>query len=61
MDATKRPNRYSVSFGPGLASGWNWVVKQFGGFYRSPSHVPSFTFTGDTSATAGSTVSESTT
>ena len=26
----KRSNRYSVSFGPGLASGWNCVVKQLG-------------------------------
>ena len=30
MEAMKRSNRYSVSLGPGLASGWNWVVKQLG-------------------------------
>ena len=30
IDAIKRSNRYSVSWGPGLASGWNWVVKQLG-------------------------------
>ena len=30
IDATKRLNRYSVSRGPALASGWNWVVKQLG-------------------------------
>ena len=30
IDAIKRSNRYSVSFGPGLASGWNCVVKQLG-------------------------------
>ena len=30
IEATKRSNRYSVSLGPGLASGWNCVVKQLG-------------------------------
>ena len=30
IESTKRLNRYSVSLGPALASGWNWVVKQLG-------------------------------
>ena len=61
MEAVKRSNRYSVSSGPGLASGWNWTVKQFFRLYFSPSTVPSLTFTWDTWATAGSTLSPSTT
>ena len=30
MLSTKRSKRYSVSMGPGEASGWNWTVKQLG-------------------------------
>ena len=30
IESIKRLNRYSVSLGPALASGWNWVVKQLG-------------------------------
>ena len=36
MEAMKRSNRYSVSLGPGLASGWNCVVKQLHRRSRCP-------------------------
>ena len=56
----KRSKRYSVSLGPALASGWNWVEKHLGRLYFSPSQLPSFTLKWEISATAGSTVSERT-